>query len=206
MIVPLERTIIVLALVVLVVIVLPSSSSSSSFSSLAYAPTPIFGIGALLFRPRNVEFVKVQDYPLKKKQRPRSRNAAAAAAVEEEEDVDPMTMAGKFFVDAFWQGKLGGPTVLSPNQSRTIERQQIAEFQKRYGGVKSKVPAYSSSSPSAATVERKMPRLPGTMTMVTNQRRAELVLCINGNNNSIVGCAGIEIDKIKKMDGYDGEL
>jgi ribosomal protein S18 acetylase RimI-like enzyme len=51
-----------------------------------------------------------------------------------------------------------------------------------------------------------MPRLPGTMTMVTNQRRAELVLCIDGNNNNIVGCAGIEIDKIKMMDGYDGSI
>ena len=188
-------------IIVLVVIVLSSASSLTSLA--AYAPTPIFGIGALLFRPRNVQFVKVQDYPLKKK--PRSRNAAAAA-VEEEEEVDPMTMAGKFFVDAFWQGKLGGPDVLSPNQSRTIERQQIAEFQKRYGSTKSKSPSYSSSSSSSGTVELKMPRLPGTMTMVTNQRRAELVLCIDGNNNNIVGCAGIEIDKIKKMDGYDGSI
>jgi hypothetical protein len=104
----LERTIIVLVVL-----------STSSFSSSAYAPTPIFGIGALLFRPRNVQFVKVQDYPQRtKNQRPRSRNAAAAV-VEEEEVEDPMTMAGKFFVDAFWQGKLGGPSVLSPNQ---IER------------------------------------------------------------------------------------
>ena len=181
----LERTIIVLVVLVL----------SSSFSSLAYAPTPIFGIGALLFRPRNVQFVKVQDYPQRtKNQRPRSRNAAAAV-VEEEEVEDPMTMAGKFFVDAFWQGKLGGPSVLSPNQYRTIERQQIAEFQKRYGSsMKSKVPSS---------------RLPGTMMTMggtTNQRRAELVLCIDGNNNSIVGCAGIEIDKIKKMDGYDTSI
>jgi ribosomal protein S18 acetylase RimI-like enzyme len=199
----LERTIIVLVVIVL----------STSFTSLAYAPTPIFGIGALLFRPRNVQFVKVQDYAQrKKKQRPRSRNAAVEEEGEEEVLEDPMTMAGKFFVDAFWQGKLGGPTVLSPNQCRTIERQQIAEFQKRYGGgasMKSKVPSYSSSSSSSGTtVERKMPRLPGTMMTMgsTNQRRAELVLCIDGTNNSIVGCAGIEIDKIKKMDGYDGSI
>jgi ribosomal protein S18 acetylase RimI-like enzyme len=180
----LERTIFVLVALIL--------STSSSFSSLAYAPTPIFGIGALLFRPRNVQFVKVQDYlQSTKKQRPRSRNAVEV----EEEEQDPMTMAGKFFVDAFWQGKLGGPSVLSPNQYRTIERQQIAEFQKRYGSsMKSKVPSS---------------RLPGTMMTMggtTNQRRAELVLCIDGTNNSIVGCAGIEIDKIKKMDGYDTSI
>jgi ribosomal protein S18 acetylase RimI-like enzyme len=178
---------VLLEITIIVLVVL----STSSFTSLAYAPTPIFGIGALLFRPRNVQFVKVQDYP----QRPRSRNANAAA-VEEEEEQDPMTMAGKFFVDAFWQGKLGGPTVLSPNQYRTIERQQIAEFQKRYGS------SMKSKAPSS--------RLPGTMMTMggtTNQlRHAELVLCIDGTNNSIVGCAGIEIDKIKKMDGYDTSI
>ena len=49
-----------------------------SVLALAVGP-PILGIGAVLFRPRNVKFVK-----------------------SSEKDGDALDEAGKFFVDAFW--------------------------------------------------------------------------------------------------------
>jgi len=122
------------------------------------APTPILGIGALLFRPRNIKFVK---------------------SSETDSNDEALTQAGKFFVDAFWTGKVGGADTLSSNQANTLERQQIMEFKKRYkvtGGGKGKGN-----------------NLPGNYAGRSIDSTSELVLCLDGKGECI-GCAGVEYD------------
>ena len=102
----------------------------------AFAP-PAFGLGAL-FRPPNIKII------------------------QSEGDADRLELAGKFFVDAFWRGKVGGAATLSQKQAYQLERQQVAEFNKRYR----RRGAIQSGS-------------------------AELVLCVNGSGD-VIGCAGVE--------------
>jgi len=84
-------------------------------------------------------------------------------------DRNDLSSAGVFFTDAFWASKLGKDLKeLSSAQRKTLLRQQQSEFAKRYGQ-----------------------RL-GSM---TNDRRAELILCENGKGE-LMGCAGIEIDSV----------
>ena len=64
-------------LAVLLVIIASFSNTVDAFS----APTPILGIGAILFRPRNIKFIK---------------------SSESSDYINDIDMAGKFFVDAFW--------------------------------------------------------------------------------------------------------
>ena len=65
-------------LILLVIVANFSKTAVHSFS----APTPpILGIGALLFRPRNIKFIK---------------------SSESSDYINDIDMAGKFFVDAFW--------------------------------------------------------------------------------------------------------
>lgn len=77
--------------------------------------------------------------------------------------------ASDFFVDSFWTSKVGGGTkVLTKQQKQNLLQSQIAEFTKRYG---------SSNS----------------------RKLSELIICRdNGNtkSNNIIGCVGIEIDRI----------
>ena len=40
----------------------------------------------------------------------------------------------------------------------------------------------------------------------SGRRRAELVLCVDASSGSILGCAGIEISDVRRMDGYDGKI
>ncbi|KAL7505689.1 hypothetical protein ACHAXN_003128 [Cyclotella atomus] len=140
----------------------PSKSLAESPLSAAFAPP--LGINALLFKPR----VKV---------------------VKSEGDEGLLIDAGKFFVDAFWTGKVGGAETLASNQAASLERQQIAEFKKRYK---------SRALPSGS-------RLPGRYAGRSSDSRAELVLCLDSKEECI-GCAGVEVEKIKKMDGYDGSF
>ena len=104
---------------------------------------------------------------------------------------------------------------MSQQQASSLERQQIAEFKKRY---KSRTIAGGN--------------LPGAYAGRSSDSRSELVLCVNGNGECI-GCAGVEgekrsailnhgfyklfskknlyffreiVDKVKKMDGYDGSI
>ena len=74
-------------------------------------------------------------------------------------------------------GKVGGADKLTPQQSNSLERQQIMEFKKRY---KPKV-----------TVGSGLNRLPGNYAGRTSDSRAELVLCVDGKGECI-GCAGVE--------------
>ena len=116
----------------------------------AFAP-PTFGLGAL-FRPPNIKIVKSDG------------------------DSERLEEAGKFFVDAFWTGKVGGGAdTLSPKQAFQLERQQVAEFNKRY---RRRAPRQSG-------------RLPGNYAGQSLDSNAELVLCVNGSNE-VIGCAGIE--------------
>lgn len=134
---------------------------------------PILGIGAVLFRPRNTKILKSDG------------------------DGDRLVQAGKFFVDAFWTGKIGGATTLSTAQSSTLERQQIAEFKKRYNAKRSTATAAASAAKAGGN------RLPGSYAASSAMdSRAELVLCVDSQGDCI-GCAGVEVDKIKTMDGYD---
>lgn len=71
-------------------------------------------------------------------------------------------------------GKVGGAKSLSANQAATLERQQIAEFKKRYK---------SRPQPSG--------RLPGNYAGRSSDSRAELVLCLD-SRGECVGCAGVE--------------
>ncbi|KAL7465023.1 hypothetical protein ACHAXS_005351 [Conticribra weissflogii] len=155
-------------LLVILVISIGSVERRSVSLAAAFAPAPIaplLGIGAILFRPRNIKIVKSGG------------------------DEDRLTEAGKFFVDAFWTSKIGGADKLSPRQAQSIERLQIAEFKKRY---KSREIASGTN-------------LPGAYAGRTSDVRSELILCVNGKGETI-GCAGIEVEKIKKMDGYDGSM
>lgn len=71
--------------------------------------TPIMGLGAILFRPKNL--------------------VVNPNLGEDNELVD----AAKCFTDAFWAGKAGGAKELSPKQLKSLGNSQIAEFRKRYG-------------------------------------------------------------------------
>ena len=71
--------------------------------------------------------------------------------------------------------KIGGADKLAPQQSNSLERQQIMEFKKRY---KQKVTGSGN-------------RLPGNYAGRTSSTRAELVLCVDGKGDCI-GCAGVE--------------
>ena len=75
---------------------------------------------------------------------------------------------------SFRTGKVGGTEKLAPNQAASLERQQIAEFKKRYK---------SRTVPSG--------RLPGSYAGQSSDSRAELVLCLDNKGNCI-GCAGVE--------------
>ena len=61
-------------------VVIASCSNSNTVDAFS-APTPILGIGAILFRPRNIKFIK---------------------SSESSDYINDIDMAGKFFVDAFW--------------------------------------------------------------------------------------------------------
>lgn len=116
----------------------------------AFSP-PAFGLGAL-FRPPNIKIIK------------------------SEGDADRLEEAGKFFVDAFWRGKVGGATTLSQKQAYQLERQQVAEFNKRYRR-------------RGAVIQSG--RLPGNYAGRSYDSSAELVLCVNGSGD-VIGCAGVE--------------
>ena len=61
--------------------------------------------------------------------------------------------------------------VLSETQLKGLSNQQIAEFRKRYG--------------------RKLGK----------DRRSELIVCQNGDTDEVMGCAGIEVQKISTASG-----
>jgi hypothetical protein len=116
----------------------------------AFAP-PAFGLGAL-FRPPNIKIIKSDG------------------------DSDRLDEAGKFFVDAFWTGKVGGGAdTLSPKQAFQLERQQVAEFSKRY----------------RRRAAKQSGRLPGNYAGQSLDSSSELVLCVNGSDE-VIGCAGVE--------------
>jgi len=115
--------------------------------SLTISPLPILGIGAL-FRPRNMVF------------RP--------TLGDDEDLVD----SARFFTEAFWAGKIGGVDELSPTQSRSVSKQQIAEFRRRYG-------------PSLST----------------RDRRSELIICQNSKTGEVMGCAGVEVCRVETPNG-----
>lgn len=148
-------------------------------------PMPVLGIGALLFKPR-VKIVKGSEWRGNK----------------DGDVVDALSEAGKFFVDAFWTGKVGGgASSLSTTQASTLERQQILEFKRRYKSA----PAQQAGGGSGS-------RLPGNYAgrrSSSMDKRSELVLCVGGSSGGgeeVAGCAGVEVSEIKKMDGYDGSL
>ncbi len=60
---------------------------------------------------------------------------------------------------------------------------------------------YATRAPPSSTVTTKTGR--GGRVGGGSRKEAELVLCVDGNDGKCVGCAGIEISKTKKMDGYD---
>ena len=49
-------------------------------------------------------------------------------------------------------------------------------------------------------------RLPGNYAGRSSDSRAELVLCVDRRKDQIIGVAGVEVEKIKKLDGYDGTI
>eukprot|EP00956_Cyclotella_meneghiniana_P031039 scaffold80353_cov24-Cyclotella_meneghiniana.AAC.1 len=71
-------------------------------------------------------------------------------------------------------GKIGGAKNLASSQAASLERQQVAEFKKRY-----------RSRPVLG-------RLPGQYAGQSSDSRAELVLCLDTKGGRIIGCAGVE--------------
>eukprot|EP00815_Leptocylindrus_aporus_P006839 CAMPEP_0116060680 /NCGR_PEP_ID=MMETSP0322-20121206/6569_1 /TAXON_ID=163516 /ORGANISM="Leptocylindrus danicus var. apora, Strain B651" /LENGTH=228 /DNA_ID=CAMNT_0003545365 /DNA_START=71 /DNA_END=757 /DNA_ORIENTATION=+ len=82
------------------------SSVDAAFSS------PHLGLGALLFKPKGMTVRSVRD----------SDNTDSE-----------LYDAGKFFADAFWTGKGGSKVELSSAKKKTLERNQMADFRRRYG-------------------------------------------------------------------------
>lgn len=78
----------------------------------AFTP-PVYGIGGLIFPVRNVELITAAE----------TDNVRATLAE-----------CSDFFVDAFWESKLGGQ--LSKTQRSSLYQQQLAEFTKRYGNIR----------------------------------------------------------------------
>ena len=115
--------------------------------------SPILGIGALLLKPRN-------------------------KIISSEGDDDILINSARCFTDAFWNGKTGGVKELSSSQTKTLTKQQIAEFRRRYGMKMS----------------------------TTANRRAELVVCQNQSSGEVMGCAGIEVSKISTPNGISVPL
>lgn len=88
-------------------------------------------------------------------------------------DPTALSEASQFFVDAFWTNKIGGGAKqLSPTQRQALLQTQQFEFRKRY---------YSTTASSSY-----------------RNREAELILCRSklGSDNPIVGCVGLEVDRI----------
>lgn len=143
-----------------------SNNRITAVDAFASPTVPLLGIGSILFRPPNLKIVKSAG------------------------DEDKLVNAGTFFIGAFWANKVGGGAkTLSKGQAATLERQQIAEFKKRY----------RSRAPKGGG------KLPGKMSGWISDDKAELVLLTAGKGE-IVGVAGIEVETIKKMDGYDGNF
>lgn len=82
--------------------------SSVASSALAFS-SPTLGIGAVFFRPKNVEIAPNQG------------------------EINELSETARFFTDAFWSGKVVGAKELSSRQIKSLESSQIAEFRKRYG-------------------------------------------------------------------------
>lgn len=93
-------------------LLLTAIASVQSFTppKLSSSSLPIFGLGAILFRPKNLTLNP------------------------NEGDDEQLVETAKFFTAAFWAGKAGGAAKLSPTQVRSLSNSQIAEFRKRYGG------------------------------------------------------------------------
>mmetsp|Transcript_7242 Transcript_7242/g.10233 ORF Transcript_7242/g.10233 Transcript_7242/m.10233 type:complete len:250 (-) Transcript_7242:1603-2352(-) len=110
----------------------------------AFTPAPL-GLGAILFRPVGM-------------------NTKPSLG-----DENLLVEAADFFTDAFWAGKVGGGVKeLLDFQRKTISKQQVSEFRRRYGAKKSKN---------------------------DGDRRSELLLTKNGSGE-LMGCAGLEVDRI----------
>lgn len=73
-------------------------------------------------------------------------------------------------------GKRGGVKVLSETQLKGLSNQQIAEFRRRYG--------------------RKLGK----------DRRSELIVCQGGDADEVMGCAGIEVQKISTASGKSADF
>jgi len=70
----------------------------------------VYGIGSILFRPRNISIQKVSN-----------------------ENDDSLVKTAKFFTDAFWPSKtVSKQKELTPSQQISVERLQVLEFRKRY--------------------------------------------------------------------------
>lgn len=136
-----------LTMMVSMISLLPTVSSLSLPLSTSLL-TPIFGIGAVLFRPKGMEI-----------------NPSMG-------DNENLVEAGRFFTEAFWSSKVGvDDNGLLPAQISSLERQQVNEFQRRYGS-------------KAASLSRQ-------------DSKAELFACTNANGD-IMGCVGMEVDIVKK--------
>ncbi|KAI2504556.1 FR47-like protein [Fragilaria crotonensis] len=81
-------------------------------------------------------------------------------------DSDVLIEAADFFTDAFWASKLPGSQQMQPRQRTLFLNSQITEFRRRYGS-----PKYGPD------------------------RTAELLIA-KRRNGDIVGCCGIELDRI----------
>lgn len=78
----------------------------------------------------------------------------------------------RVFLDSFWSGKVGGGTQeLNKSQRRTLNRQQTAEFKRRYAR-----PAYRTSQ----------------MILCTDEK--------NPDDPIIIGCVGLSVDTIPEIE------
>mmetsp|Transcript_23350 Transcript_23350/g.28099 ORF Transcript_23350/g.28099 Transcript_23350/m.28099 type:complete len:250 (-) Transcript_23350:56-805(-) len=108
------------------------------------APPPL-GLGAIFFRPAGM-------------------NTRPSLG-----DEKVLVEAADFFTDAFWAGKVGGGIQeLLDFQRKSIRKQQVQEFRKRYGA---------------------------KMNKREEDRRSELLITTNGAGE-LMGCAGLEVDRI----------
>mmetsp|Transcript_22579 Transcript_22579/g.27594 ORF Transcript_22579/g.27594 Transcript_22579/m.27594 type:complete len:291 (+) Transcript_22579:74-946(+) len=129
--------------------------SGVSAFEITFTTPPVFGLGSIFSKPSN--------------------------AIQPCRNTDDLKNAGAFFTDAFWTDKVGGGSKkLSTPQKLQLQRQQISEFQRRYGFFNDQAKLITCQS--AAT---------GKIVVKKDIERG-----IVEKGDEIMGCIGVEIDDV----------
>jgi ribosomal protein S18 acetylase RimI-like enzyme len=167
------------------VVALQVSSSPMIATSTTSTPFPIFGLRAILFPVRGTSISVLGD---------------EKSGGNIRQDIDDAT---EFFVDAFWTDKVGGGTQrLSPRQRQQLVQSQQAEFNKRYGGGRSR-----AGKKQSAFLIMRGPKRKKKQTNQSSARGADTAAASrtvynkvfdddDDRQGEILACVGIEVEGI----------